>query len=395
MHMLAPSRNVLVMSISTAAFVAAIFTWNRLLPLYLRDLGANDLQVSLSFAILTAASALGQLPGGILADRFGRKPLVVYPTYAAALLYLAAGLSGSWIALVSTFFVLNLSGAVQSPAFVACLAESVDPRQRGQAFGAFQFFIGLSLVIGPALGAVLLPRGVGIRSLILVTTAVALMVAVGRHRYLVETLTASGKRGRLPLTSLLRGRLLTVILVGVFFISIQGLTVYGPFMALYSKDVQVFTDAQINLFFGLGAASAMVVSLAGGRIIEAYGSRLTLAGAVIGHVLTIVAWIYTRDFWTACLWFGLAYGFLQLGIIAYDTLRTEVASAYAAGAALGAIGTATVLLTSLSQPLAGALKTSFGPAVPFWLALIFGGLTVFFTVRLGVRGNETAGTTVS
>lgn len=387
MRMLAPSRNVLVMSVSTAAFVAAIFTWNRLLPIYLRDLGANDLQVSLSFAALTAASALGQLPGGILADRFGRKPLVVLPTYVAALLYLAAGFTGNWVILVATFFVLNLSGAVQSPAFVACIAESVEPRQRGQAFGAFQFFIGLSLVLGPALGAVLLPRGVGVRLLILATAAVALAVALGRHRYLLETMDGHGTRDHFPLSNLLRGRILTMILVGVFFISIQGLTVYGPFMALYSQDVQLFTEAQINLFFGLGAASAMMVSLAGGRIMEAYGSRLTLGGAVVGHVLTIAAWIYTRSFWTACLWFALAYGFFQLGVIAYDTLRTEVASAYAAGAALGGIGTATVLLTSLSQPLAGALKDSFGPTTPFWLALVFGGLTVLFTIRLGTGGS--------
>ena len=146
------SRNIIVMSLTTSTFVAAIFTWNRIVPLALRELGATDLQVSLSFALMTVATGIGQFPGGLWADRFGRKPLVALPTFAAGALYLVATMAGTWWEFVLAMAGVNLMSSIQSPAFVMVMAESVDARKRGMAFGIFQFFIGLSLAAGPALG---------------------------------------------------------------------------------------------------------------------------------------------------------------------------------------------------------------------------------------------------
>lgn len=394
------SRNIIVMSLTTSIYVVAIFTWNRIMPLALRELGATDLQVSLSFAILTVATGIGQFPGGLWCDHFGRKPLVAFPTFVAAGLYLVAAMAGTWWGFVLAMAGVNLTGAIQSPAFVMVMAESVDGRKRGMAFGVFQFFIGLSMAAGPALGALLLPR-LGFRELVGITGVVGLAVGIARVVFLQETVGGAEKHRRFDLRHIWRGELGILLLVSSFILWIPALTMYGPFISLYAKDVQGFSEAQINTFFAYGSLVATFVSLLGGRITERWGAGRAVVFGVAGHVVTMLLWSGTRSFAPATAVLALSYSFLQVFTIAHDTLRTSIASRYAAGAAIGALGTISNTFSGLAAPSAGYLKPALGRGFPFWLAAGFGAAAigaVFLLTRVsagarrgGVTGGVTAG----
>jgi MFS family permease len=88
----------------------------------------------------------------LLADRFGRKRVIVWPTFAYLPLYLLAAATHHWGLLVALLVIADSLSAVQWPAFVASIAESVPEAQRGEAFAVFEFAAGLGMALGPGDG---------------------------------------------------------------------------------------------------------------------------------------------------------------------------------------------------------------------------------------------------
>jgi len=183
---LAVERNVLVLSGTVFLMLTSLFTWYLLLPLYFRELGANDAEVGLAYSLLAISFSLMQFAGGLLADGYGRRLPIVLPTFVFVPLYTLAGFAQSWIALLVALLAINSLSAVQSPAFISIMAESVPEKQRGMAFGFFQFAVSLGITLGPALGAALVSQ-FGMRPLIYSTALISLLCAVLRVVGLHET----------------------------------------------------------------------------------------------------------------------------------------------------------------------------------------------------------------
>ena len=75
------NRNVAVLSGTVFLFAGAWFSWYPILPLHLRHLGATDAQVGLAYTLMQLGYQGMQILGGLLADRFGRKRVIVWPTF--------------------------------------------------------------------------------------------------------------------------------------------------------------------------------------------------------------------------------------------------------------------------------------------------------------------------
>jgi MFS family permease len=362
-------RNVWALPGSTAVVVAVIFTWNRVLPLILREQGASDFEIGLSFTLFTIASALPQLLGGILADRGGRKPVIVIPTAIAGIIYLAIAWSHGWMLMVVLLALVNALGAVQSPGFVSLTAESVPARQRGLAFAIFQLFIGLSVAVGPAVGGLLLPA-VGSRWLIAATGLSFLVIYVVRQTYLVET--RPRRRGERhaaarPATFDKKG-LLALLALGSAVTCVPVLTVWGPFIPMFAADVAGLSAQQINYAFAIAPLPAVAISVWAGRLVDTWGPRRVVALGMIGHVVALALWVAVRGWWLAVVSLLLAYTTYQLAVIAYDTLRASMAGDEARGRVLGTLGAATGIVSGLAPTAGAALMQVFGPTAPYWLA---------------------------
>ena len=379
---LALERNVLVLSATILLLLASIYTWYPLLPLHFRDLGASDAQVGLAYSSLTIAFSLIQFAGGLLADRYGRKWLIALPTFIFIPLYILAGATRNWMTLLIALLIVNSLSALQLPAFMALLAESVSERRRGRAFGVLEFAVSLSVALGPGLGAALLPL-VGIRALIHYTALISLLCALLRAFGLRE---ATHRPPPLSLGSLgyLRQAGFRWLLTAVcFFALTRVMTMWGPFVTLHAEDALGMEKPEINALFSLGGLAAMAASLLGGRLADRYGSRNLLIASSLGHVLTMLLWALAGNSMVVGLAFFVTASMgLQMGSVAYDALVTQAASAGSRGAFVGLLGTITGL-TSAAAPAFGAyLRGSFGSTAPFWAALGLGTATALSLSRV-------------
>lgn len=368
---LAMERNVLVLSGTVFLILTSLFTWNLLLPLYFRELGANDAQVGLAYSLLTMSFAVMQFAGGLLADRYGRKLPIVLPTFIFAPLYALAGLAQSWVALLTILLIINSLSAIQGPAFISIMAESVPEKRRGMAFGVFEFAISIAATLGPALGATLVSR-FGMRPLIYSTAVMALLCAILRMAGLHETNhhpspieLSSLKQLRLP-------RLRWFLLAAILLVCIYNWTLWGPFVSLHAEDTLRLSKPQINNLFAVGGFACMVASLLGGHSANRFGGRNLLISAGLSHVVTMVFWALAGTSPLGLAFFVITNMGLQMAIIGYNTLLTQVTPRESRGAIVGLIGTVTGVIGGVAPTVGAYLRDGFGSAAPFWIALIAG-----------------------
>jgi MFS transporter, FSR family, fosmidomycin resistance protein len=131
------------------AFVAASQAWTQqvmiaFLPKYLRDVGFNATRYGLYSALFMGASALGNIIGGRLADRVGKKAVIITSMLLTGLPVFFIGMVGLDIGLIALIVVAGLlSGSTYS--VIVVKAQNTVPGGMGLATGltlGFMFSIG-------------------------------------------------------------------------------------------------------------------------------------------------------------------------------------------------------------------------------------------------------------
>lgn len=141
---------LLLVTVVTGASVAMIWP---ILMIFLQEKLTAGVQ-ELAWAFLPAALVGALLPGrlGRLADRFGRKPLMLVGLVAAAGSSLVIPHLASLVGLALLWAVQALCYAAGDPAEQALVADLTGGDQRGRAYGLYTMAAGLGATVGPLAG---------------------------------------------------------------------------------------------------------------------------------------------------------------------------------------------------------------------------------------------------
>ena len=149
-----------------------------LVPLYLASvLMAGPKALGLIEGIAEAVSSVLKLFAGVLADRSGKVRAWVIAGYGiAGFARPLIGLTTSWLGVLACRFADRVGKGLRSAPRDALISLSVEPGQRGLAFGFHRAMDNLGAVIGPLAAAALLAAGVSLRHIFLLAIVPALIV---------------------------------------------------------------------------------------------------------------------------------------------------------------------------------------------------------------------------
>ncbi len=380
------NRNIITISITVALMTFSIFSWFTILPIYLKELGATDIQVGFSYSIISISFLIFQYPGGILSDTFGRKGLIVYPTFIAALFFLLGYIFHNWIMLVITASVQNMVSAIQLPAFIALIAESVSEKEKGTAFSLLELGASGGIALGQFMGGILL-KYTTVKTLLLITAIIAFINGILRLLFLEETHFYKREKSgfnRLPLRDVLKNKAFIILLTAsAFFYAVFSLTTYGPFIAIYSKEILKLTKSSVNILYSIGGLGAVIISFIGGYLIKKYTDKGVLIGNLILHIIFLFIWILLGRNILYIIPFILVFMTSQLGHIAYNSYLTGVFPQRLRSQMIGLFATISGLLSSFTPAVAAYFMVHFMKISPFILAGIFGiiGTLLFSKVK--------------
>jgi MFS family permease len=114
------------------------------LALYLTQVqGFSVSYAGLVIGLWGAGAAVGTLLGGVLADRWGRKPTFLTALYAGAGMMLVVGFIHGQLAVAVAVFLLGLCAEGSRPAMQALMVDIVGPEDRMRAFSLYYWVINL------------------------------------------------------------------------------------------------------------------------------------------------------------------------------------------------------------------------------------------------------------
>jgi DHA1 family bicyclomycin/chloramphenicol resistance-like MFS transporter len=297
------------------AFVAAIMAVNALgvdlmlpgLPAIGRELGAPSANArQWVVTAYVAGFGLGQLVYGPLADRFGRKPvlLVSLAGFVAASLF-AAG-AQTFAALVAARVLQGLMSASSRVLAVTIVRDSYSGRRMARISSIAQMIFFLVPILAPSIGQALLAFGPW-RFIFYALGGFAAFVFAWSLLRLPETLHPEDRR---PISIAKLGEAYRLTLTERYSIgyALAASLTFGGIIAFVSSAQQVFADTfhqggRFSLLFGVCAFSMGCASFANSRLVERLGTRLISQTGLIALILLslghlLVDWAGSESLWT-------------------------------------------------------------------------------------------------
>jgi MFS family permease len=139
------------------------------LSLYLTgSLGFSMTEVGVMFLVVAGITAISQVVGGVLVDRLGRKPVMLFGLFGEVVPTVLMGLSGSILVgasgptrllVVAILVVLfGFTGGAYAPAAYAMVADLVESEKRTKAYSLLRIVQNVGVAIGPAIGGFIATR---------------------------------------------------------------------------------------------------------------------------------------------------------------------------------------------------------------------------------------------
>lgn len=363
------NRNLAVICGTTLVNVFFSFSWQPLLALHYRALGADDWQVGISFTLMGLARTMFAVFGGALADRYGRKVMLIIPGFSLIPLYLGMGLAREWSVLLAFYVMANVLNALAQPAYTAVVAESAAPDRVARAFSFSEFSVIAGLVAGPVAGAALLGL-FDIPTLILINGAVLIATTAVRAWGIHETQHRVTQKAKPNVRAALDSNVRWFLVLGTL-LSTSFAIAFGPFFALLARDVWHNTDAEINLLWAVGSAASMVGILLG-RMSDRWGARRVFVLGSLGYGISTAAWGLATNWQWGLAPLLIAFGFSEGQFIAYSTLQTEITTKETRTSVFGVITTTTGFVSGFGPTMGAWLVGLGGYAMPFIAAGVMG-----------------------
>ena len=128
--------------------IIALFTLGNssdaFLLLRAKGLGVGTASIPVLWFFLHLSKTIFSVPGGVLSDRIGRRPVMVLAWTLYGLVYLGFSFATKAVHIWGLFFIYGLFFGLSEGVERAWVADLVAPSKRGSAYGAYHFFIGIT-----------------------------------------------------------------------------------------------------------------------------------------------------------------------------------------------------------------------------------------------------------
>ena len=377
--------NFLILTLSWAIMYSAIPIPQTYASLYCLSLGADKFLLSIIGFAGSIALALVQFPGGYLADKHGRRWLIVTMTYGLAFGTFFFIFAPSWPFIMLGMIIQSVCG-VYGPALIAMVIDSLPPENRGAGYSLQSVVASLVLLPAPLIAQYLVLMfdfDLGMRVAYTIVMVAYFATATLRLR-LKETLPPNDAGSRPKIVEALREYPKSVkesigvwrkLSKSAFYLFLANISINGivvscyTYFVVYATSVLSISESQWALVIAFMYLTIAIPSILAGLSMDVIGRKRFL---IIGYLLYIPGMILfvNADFNTLLLaffFYGLG-NMLQLN--SYQVLMGDLIPRNLRGTATGCIQFFMYLSQGLLQILVGFLYAFVSPQLPFLLLAV-------------------------
>jgi len=361
---------------------------------YIRELGATPFIIGLMDSVSSAILAFIRIPGAFIADKYGRRKVIVIFTFGAALSYGFYILAWDWRLILVAMMVSSLSHIYQ-PALEAIEADSLPSDKRGFGYTLIWLLPGIPAFFGPIIAGYLVDKqGMlsGMRLVYGIVFVVSLGIASIRWLFLKETIEVDEQLGSRELVSSMResvGSLVDAwklvsrdvkIVTMVYLLMSFEYPLFATYYSLFAFDKVGITGLEWGIITTIGTVAMMIAGLLSGKLIDSIGRKKAL---LIGYLIstpTLIAFTMItgyRQMLIANILFQVATVFF---FPALNALRADLIPQEMRGRILGLMGT----IRSFALVPAGLIfgfMYELNVNYPYYLGVLIELATVYIIIR--------------
>ena len=370
------------------AFVAAIMAVNALgtdlmLPALSsigRELGAdhaNDQQWIVTSYLF--GFGLGQLAYGPLADRYGRKPVLIATLAGFVAASVFAASAATFAALIGARVLQGLMSASTRVLSVAMVRDSYSGRHMARISSMATMVFFLVPILAPTLGAGLLEFGPW-RFIFYALAAFAAFVLGWVVLRLPETLPAERRRA-LSVAMLSEAYRLTLTNRYSIGYALAASLTFGGIIAFVSSAEQVFTDTfgageRFTLLFALCAFFMGLAAFFNSRLVERLGTRMISHSAIFALIALSLLHIAVAAVGAETLWTFVAFQALSMTCIGLCGANFGAMAMEPVGRVAGTASSVQGFVTGLGAAVVGSAIGQAYDGTTFPLAVGYLGIGV-------------------
>ncbi len=377
-------RNLLFLSFTI--FLAA-FSWEQIapfLPLFLKELGVTaDLPFwsGLLFTLQFSASSLMGPFWGKMADKYGRKPMVMRAGICLSLVYFGMSFCQNYSQLV---FLRIMNGVLTGfiPGSIALIATNTPKTESGRYVSIAYTLQSAGTILGPALGG-LLAAIAGYRGSMLLSGALVL-IAFLMVTFLVEEREKPQITAKTSIWQDCQSVFKMPVMVTVMsveFINAMVMSSLLPILALYIHQIAPNVNGVLSGFtYSLPGLALFLTAYIWSRIGEKISYQRTILIGLTGMGLIAVVLGITANIWLfAALYFIYGVFVAAISPSSAALVATKVNSDFR-GRAYAMQQTSRTLGLFFAPVISGLIGNYFGLN---WIFICFGALCLLMT--MGVR----------
>jgi MFS family permease len=393
--------NLLTLIVS---WVFMYFTFSLVMPFespFIEKLGAPPVVIGLMGSVGATMLSLVRIPGAYIADKYGRKQIIVTMTFSIALSYLLYIFAPDW-RFVLVGMIISNSSLIYQPALQAIHADSIPPEKRGMGFAASNVVPNIPTIFAPAIAGILVEtQGLvpGMRIVYTIVLFCFLAAALVRLFFLKETIDKPKKIRLVEIKEAFKESLGAILeawrsmstslkfLTLAFLVSAFEDPMFRWFTALYVQNVIKISNFDWGLVNTVSIAVTIVFGFPLGKLVDKIPRKKAVILSYFIFMPSSVLFIVSRNF------AQLLFVFIMFSIggclimPAYMALQADMIPREKRGRIMGTIGTLNVMATVPASALAGLLY-GLDPAYPFAFT-IFLGIAVSLIMVFAVKEPKT------
>lgn len=338
--------------------------WFRYAPRYLEALGASVIVIGLWGSLSDFLDAAWQYPGGLLADRAGRKRALLVLT-GLSLLGILVFLVPYWPVVLFGLAFYMAEKAYAQPATFAVIADALPKERRAMGFVVQSVLKRVPILVGAPLAGYLITAQLGVvngvRAGLVVAALVTIFALYAQWRYYyppARPLEVPVEFRLKDFSGTLRRLLLSDILIRM------GESATKVFIVLYVVTELGFTDLAFGQMLALQTLVALAVYVPAARAADRGPRKPWVALTFLFFTLYPVAILYARSFLLLALAFVIG-GLKEIGEPARKASIIDFAHEHHRGRVVGTYYAFRGFAIMPVAFLAGLLWV-WNPAAPFW-----------------------------
>lgn len=252
-----------------------------LLPMYTEKLGMNEFSAGILFASYALALLLFSIPLGLLADRTGRKPMVIFGMFGTVIATIIYAHSMNYPTLMTARVLDGITNAATWTAALSLVGDRFEEKEMGRMMGYIMAAMGAGGIAGPVLGGVLSDLA-GYRSPFYFIAALCFVMGIYGCFLREDKTILAGSQVKLfeMISQVLKNRMVLVSCAAITFTTV-GVGLIDLTFPLYLDQRFSVSRTQIGILFGMFMISHALASPVAGKLSDRFGEKRPLIAGIL------------------------------------------------------------------------------------------------------------------